>query len=603
MVNPTRIRPLIPAVAMACAVAALSSGLLAPNAVASPTATSPNGNSLAVTPPMGFNNWARFGCTPNNPNTGDLGNSESLILSEAHALVTQGLAAKGFTTVTVDDCWMGGARDANGNLVADSTRFPDGMAWLGSQLHSLGMKFGLYEGIGTYTCGGYPGSWNHFQQDANTFASWGVDYIKLDGCNMPSASSTAAGYIQAYKDFGAAMKANTSKRDMVFSESSPAYFSIGVSDLSNWYSVIDGASQSGQLWREGYDVKMYNAGGSAWNKPGNQAGVLVQYGYNSLLARYSAPGSWNDPDFLITGDHLTDDESRSQLALWSMMASPLILSTDVSALSAASLTTLKNGGVLAIDQDTLGKQAGIVSQNGTIDVLARPLANGDRAVALLNRGSTVTTASTTLGGVGFTGAGCSATVKDLWAGTSSTSTGSISATVPAHGTAIYRITPGTGCTGQQPTGQLTGIGGKCVDDSYSGTGANNPVTLHSCSGNSNQRWSLPGDGIVRTLGKCLDAVDQTTDSRYVGYWAKLNTCDGRATEQWAYQRNGFLENASLNYCLDDYYSATTDGNPLIVDGCGVSEANQQNQILGPAPVTATPPKAGARPRSRTCLRC
>lgn len=566
-----------PAVATAVTIAALSALLLAPQALASPTATSPSGNSLAVTPPMGFNNWARFGCTAGNPNAGDAGNSESLILAQAQALVDKGLKAKGFTTVTVDDCWMSNNRDANGNLVADSTRFPDGMAYVGQRLHALGLKFGLYEDIGTYTCGGYPGSWNHFQQDADSFASWGVDYIKLDGCNMPSASNNAAGYIKAYTDFGAAMKANSSRRDMVFSESSPAYFYIGKSDLADWYDVIDGASRSGQLWREGYDVKMYNAAGSAWSKTGNQAGVMTQYAYNSPLARYSAPGSWNDPDFLITGDHLTDDESRSQLALWSMMASPLILSTDITTLSPASLTTLTNSGVIAVDQDTLGKQAGIVSQNGTIDVLARPLSNGDRAVALLNRGATSTTASTTLNGIGFQGGSCTATVKDLWSGTTSTSTGAISATVPAHGTAIYRITPGTGCTGQ-PTGQLTGIGGTCVDDAYAATGPNNPVTLYQCTGGSNQRWTLPGDGTVRTLGKCLDAVNQTSDSRYVGYWAKLNTCDGRTTEQWAYQRNGFLENTGLNLCLDDYYSATSNGNPLIVDGCGISEKNQQNQI-------------------------
>ncbi len=579
MRNNLRPRSLRSAAALACAITALSSGLFAPNAVASPTATSPSGHSLAVTPPMGFNNWARFGCTPNNPNTGDLGNSESLILAQAHALVTNGLAAKGFTTVTVDDCWMAGQRDGNGNLVADPTRFPDGMAYVGQQLHSLGLKFGLYQDIGSYTCGGYPGSWNHFQQDANSFASWGVDYIKLDGCNMPSASNTAAGYIQAYKDFGAAMKANSSGRDMVFSESSPAYFSIGVSDLSNWYSVIDGASQSGQLWREGYDVKMHNLSGSAWDKPGNGAGVMTQYGYNSLLARYSAPGSWNDPDFLITGDGLTDDESRSQLALWSMMASPLILSTDIPTLSSASLATLGNSDVLAVDQDPLGKQAGIVSRNGTVDVLARPLANGDRAVALLNRGTTATTATTTLTNVGFLGGGsCSATVKDLWSGGTSSTGGTISATVPAHGTAILRVTPGAGCTGQQPTGQLTGIGGNCVDDSGSGTGANNPVILWPCSGRNNQSWTVAGDGTVQTLGKCLDAGYQSSDSRYVGYWAKLNTCDGRASEKWAYQRNGFLKNTGLSLCLDDYYSLTTGGNPLIVDGCGVSEANQQNQI-------------------------
>ncbi|MFJ2190524.1 ricin-type beta-trefoil lectin domain protein [Kitasatospora sp. NPDC087861] len=564
--------------AVIAAIAAMTGSLLAPSAVASPTATSPNGHALAVTPPMGFNNWARFGCRAGNPNTGDAGVSEKLILAQANALVGKKLAAKGYNTVTVDDCWMAASRDAAGNLVADPTVFPHGMAWLGRQLHAKGLKFGLYEDIGTDTCGGYPGSWDHFQQDANLLASWGVDYIKLDGCNMPASANTAAGYGQAYKDFGAAMKANASGRDMVFSESSPAYFYIGQSDLANWYTVIDQASQSGQLWREGYDVKMYHSSHNAWSHDGNQAGVMAQYGYNSQLARYSGPGSWNDPDFLITGDALTDEESRSQFALWSMMASPLILSTDIPNLSAASLATLSNTDIIAIDQDPLGKQAGIVSRNGTVDVLSRPLTNGDRAVALLNRGAGTITAGTTLNAVGFQGGGCSADVKDLWTGTSSSSTGTISTSLPAHGTAIFRVTPGAGCVGQQPTGQIAGIGGKCLDDAYAGTGPNNPVTLYSCHGGANQRWTMPGDGTVRTLGGCLDTAYRSNDSRHAGYWAVLNPCDGRASEQWTYQRNGYLQNTGLHLCVDDYASDTADATPIIVDGCGVSEVNQANQI-------------------------
>ncbi|WP_250299973.1 ricin-type beta-trefoil lectin domain protein [Streptomyces sp. NBC_01267] len=559
--------------------AALVGALLAPAAEASTTATSPQGHALAVTPPMGFNNWARFGCGPDAPNPGDTGPTESLILGQARALVDNGLAAKGYRTVTVDDCWMTHARDAQGALVTDTGKFPRGMADLGRRLHDMGLKFGIYEDIGTYTCGGFPGSWNHFQQDADQFAAWGVDYIKLDGCNMPSEADSASGYIKAYKDFGAAMKANSSKRDMVFSESSPAYFSIGVSDLSDWYTVIDGASQSGQLWREGNDVKMLHMGGSAWDKTSNGSGVMTQYGYNSLLARYSGPGDWNDPDFLITGDGLTDAESRTQVSLWAMMASPLILSTDVAALSAPSLKTLGNKDVIAVDQDGLGRQAGVVSRDGTVDVLARPLANGDRAVALLNRGTTAVPASTTLAGVGFTGSQCRAKVKDLWTGATSTTDGTIGATLDAHSTAVFRVTPGAGCTGQQPTGQLTGIGGKCVDDSGSGTAAGNPVVLHNCDAGTNQRWTLPGDGTVRTLGQCLDASYRNDDSRYTGYWAVLEPCDGRATQKWSYQRNGFLQNTGLTgLCLDDYASLTADDNPLIVGDCGTSRPNQQNQI-------------------------
>ncbi|THA34530.1 hypothetical protein E6R18_07030 [Streptomyces sp. A1277] len=573
-----RSRGLRTALAAVAATVALSGALIAPTAQASPTATSPNGNALALTPPMGFNNWARYGCGTNTPNRGDQGPTQQLILQQAQALVDTGLAAKGYDTVTIDDCWTTTSRDAAGNLVADAAKFPAGMAYIGTRLHEMGLRFGIYSDIGTATCGGYPGSWGHFQQDVDLFASWGVDYIKLDGCNMPSSASDADGYVNAYGDFAAAMKANASGRDMVFSESSPAYFSIGASDLSDWYDVIDGASKTGQLWREGYDVKMRNGGGSAWDKNSNGAGVMTQYGYNSLLSRYAAPGSWNDPDFLITGDGLTAEESRSQFALWAMMASPLILSTDVASLSTDSLATLGNTDIIAIDQDPLGRQAGVVSRDGTVDVLARPLANGDRAVALLNRGTSAVPASTTLSAVGFLGgAACSASVKNLWTGDTGT-TSTIGATLPPHGTAVFRVTPGAGCTGQQPTGQITGIGGKCADDSGAGTAAGNPVVLYHCNAGANQRWTLPSDGTVRTLGRCLDAA-RGGDGTYTGYRAVLNPCDGSATQKWSYERNGFLKNTGLpGRCLDAYASVTTDGNLLIVDTCANSRPNQQNQI-------------------------
>lgn len=539
--------------------------LLTPQAAeADPTATSPNGNSLALTPPMGFNNWARFGCHP----------SETLILAQAKALVDSGLRDKGFDTVTIDDCWMSKDRDESDNLVADPATFPRGMAYVGKQLHEMGLKFGIYADSGTLTCAGYPGSAGHYQQDVNLFASWDVDYIKLDGCNM--SPDGASDYIDAYHAFSQAMKNNASKRDMVFSASSPAYSFIGKSDLSNWYPVIAAARTDAQLWRTGYDVKMYDQAGSAWDKPTNGAGVLTQYDYNWPLSRFAGPGSWNDPDFLITGDGLTAEESRTQLALWSMMSAPLILSTDVTKLSKDSLDTLSNSDIIAIDQDPLGKQATMVSQNGTVDVLTKPLADGDRAVAMFNRANTTTTANSTLAAAGILGT-CSATVKDLWTGNTSSTTGRLNATIPAHGTAVFRIKPGTGCT-QQPAGQITGIGGKCLDNSASGTGAGNPIILYHCTGGANQNWRRPGDGTIRTQTGCLDAVYKDNDSRYVGYWAQFNSCDGRASQQWTYQQNGYVVNKATGRCLDAYNSSTTDGNPIIVDPCGSGQANRANRI-------------------------
>ncbi|HEY4457497.1 MAG TPA: ricin-type beta-trefoil lectin domain protein [Pseudonocardiaceae bacterium] len=527
----------------------LAAALAAPAALATIPATA---TPLAPTPPMGWNDWAHYQCNY----------TEQTILDNANALVSTGLAAKGYNTVTIDDCWIAGARDANGNLVADKTRFPDGMAYVGNYLHSKGLKFGIYEDAGTTTCGGYPGSWGHFQQDAQTFASWGVDYLKLDGCNLPSVSgeTTEQVYQSAYSQEAAALaKVN---RPIVFSESAPAYFE----GQPDWYSVLSWVKGYGQLWREGYDIATYDSSNPNANR---WSSVLTNYGYNNPIGRYSGPGNWNDPDFLIAGDSgLTADESKSQVALWAMMAAPMIMSSNVSQLSAASIAALGNSDVITVDQDSLGKQGTVAAQNGTTDVLYRPLANGDRAVAILNRGGSSITTSTTMSAVGFTGTSCTYSVKDLWSGSTSSSTGTISATIPAHGTAIYRVTPGSGCGATVPTGQIAGTTGKCVDDSGSGTADGNPIILYPCSGNANQRWQVPGDGTVRTLGKCLAVNGES------GTPAELATCNNGADQQWTYQLNGNLVNKQTGLCLDVTGGGDANGTALEAWSCGTNQLNQ-----------------------------
>ncbi|MFC0436717.1 ricin-type beta-trefoil lectin domain protein [Kutzneria buriramensis] len=492
---------------------------------------------LAATPPMGWNDWAHYQC--------DF--TEQTILSNADALVATGLAAKGYDTVTIDDCWMAKSRDSSGNLVADKTKFPDGMAYVGQYLHNHGLRFGIYEDAGTLTCGGYPGSWNHFQQDANRFAGWGVDYLKLDGCNLPSVAGQTEEqtYKSAYAQQAAALA--KSGRKIVFSESAPAYFQ----GQTSWYSVLSWVKQYGQLWREGYDIATYDK-----NKPdaSRWGSVLGNYGYNSPIGRYAGPGNWNDPDFLIAGDGgMTADESRSQVALWAMMAAPMILSSDVSKLSPEAVATLGNKDIVAVDQDSLGKQGTVYAQNGTTDVLYRPLANGDRAVAILNRGGSAVTTSTTVG------LNCSFTAKDLWTGASSNA---ISATIPSHGTAIFRVKPGSDCGAVKPVGQIAGTSGKCVDDSGSGTADGNPVVLWPCTGTANQRWQLSGN-TVQTLGKCLANSANK---------AVLSTCDGSASQQWSYKLNGNLVNSGL--CLDVTGGGSDNGTALELYQCGDNQLNQ-----------------------------
>ena len=504
---------------------------------------------LAPTPPMGFNNWARYEC----------GVTEAIMVRNADALVSTGLAAKGYDTVTVDDCWMTRNRDAAGNLVTDTARFPRGMKWLADYVHGKGLKFGIYEDAGTLTCGGFAGSWNHFQQDANLFAAFGVDYLKLDGCNVPSVSGQTREqtYRNAYSQMAQALA--NSGRAIVFSESAPAYFQ----GSADWYTVLGWVAQFGQLWREGFDIAVHE-NTNKWSS------VLGNYGYNTPLSRYAGPNHWNDPDFLITGDGLTDEESRSQVSLWSMMAAPLILSTDVAALTPAQVTIAGNADVIAVDQDPLGIQGGVVAANGTVDTLAKPLSGGARAVAMLNRGNTTTTATTSIAAIGYLGgAGCGFTLKNLWTGATSSTTGTISASVPPHGTVLFRITPGSGCTASRPTGQITGIAGKCVDDSGSGTADGTQQILFGCTGNPNQRWTLPGDGTVRTLGKCLTA-NGTGDGALV----QLFACTGTATQRWTYRQNGNLVNAASTKCLDALGGGSADLTRLGVWPCGTNQANQ-----------------------------
>ncbi|MEE4543907.1 ricin-type beta-trefoil lectin domain protein [Streptomyces sp. V4-01] len=556
-----RLRPRAAATAVAAALLCLPLGT-AGTAHASPTATSGDGRALAVTPPMGWNDWAHYQC----------GVTEQIVTANADALVSSGLAAKGYDTVTVDDCWMTKARDTSGALVADPVKFPHGMAWLGSYLHARGLKFGIYEDAGSSTCGGYPGSGrpqgggaDHFAKDAASYAAWGVDYLKLDGCNVYTAAGQTQeqAYRQAYDAQAAALRA--SGRDIVFSESAPAYFQSGEWGNPTWFDVLSWTGSDGQLWREGWDVATYDPAqpnASRWSS------VLSNYGYDRWIGRYASPGNWNDPDFLIAGaGGLTDDESRSQVALWSMLAAPMILSSDVAALTPAAASALGDRDLIAVDQDALGRQAGVVSANGSTDVLARPLAGGDRAVAVLNRTSAARSITTALADVGLPG--CTVTARDLWSGSTSSVSSALTATVPAHGTAIWRLTPGAGCAAAVPTGQLTGNGAKCADVTGSGAADGTQVILYSCTGNANQRWTLPADRTVRSLGKCL-----TASGTAAGSAAVLSACTGAAAQQWTAAADGTLVNAASALCLDVYGGGTADSTKLDTWTCGHLQANQ-----------------------------
>ncbi|HVQ90036.1 MAG TPA: NPCBM/NEW2 domain-containing protein [Mycobacteriales bacterium] len=362
-------------------------------------------NGLARTPPMGFNNWNTTGC-------GSVFN-EAMIRGIADTFVSSGLRDAGYNYVNIDDCWARPTRDAGGNLVADPARFPSGIKALADYVHARGLKFGIYTSAGTKTCNsaGFPGALGHEQQDANLFASWGVDYLKYDNCNNQNVPAQ-----QRY----------TAMRDALAATGRPIVYSIvewGQNAPWNWAPAV------GNSWRTTGDIS------------DNWTSMINISHANAGHAAVAGPGAWNDPDMLEVGNgRMTDTEYRTHFSLWAVMAAPLLIGSDIRSASAATLTILKNTEVIAVDQDPLGRQASVVSSAGGSVVYSRPLANGDRAVALVNETGATATVSTTAAAAGIGGAS-SYTLRDLWAGTSRSTTGAISASVPAHGTVLYRVTP------------------------------------------------------------------------------------------------------------------------------------------------------------------
>lgn len=555
---PPRLRATLPCLTAA---ALLALALAPAPAAAEPTATSDT--PLALTPPMGWNNWAHYMC--------DI--DEATVVANADALVSTGLAAKGYDTVTVDDCWMTKSRDAQGALVVDTEKFPHGMAWLGEYLHAKGLKFGIYQDAGYLTCEKYPGSGSpqgggpdHYAQDARQFASWKVDYVKMDGCNLwvPPGTTKEQAYRDAYTAVAKGLR--ESGRDMVLSASAPAYFQQGEWGGADWHRVLGWVGDTGQLWREGRDIQVYKPAAPATSR---WSSVMGNYGYNRWLGRYAGPGNWNDPDFLIAGaPGLTAAEGRSQVALWAMMAAPFILSSEVSELTPEGLTALGNTDLIELDQDPLGRQGAVVSSNPTFEILTRELANGDRAVAVLNRSGSDRDINVPLDEVGLSG--CSADAKDLWTGERRNVPDALTGRLAAHDTAVWRLTP-HGCDGAVPTGQVVGGAAKCTDGaSTTGVGA---VVMAACTGAPDQRWTVGRDKTLRLAGKCLTAGGDGL--------VELAACAPRQSrepgQEWTHDRAGTLTDAASGLCLTAPAAAATPDAPaerLRLEACGDHRVDQ-----------------------------
>ncbi|WP_187263502.1 glycoside hydrolase family 27 protein [Pontibacter beigongshangensis] len=313
-------------------------------------------NGLALTPPMGWNSWNKFACNVN----------EQLIRETADAMVASGMKDAGYTYVNIDDCWHG-QRDSLGFIQPDPERFPSGMKALADYVHAKGLKFGIYSDAGSQTCGGRPGSRGYEFQDAQTYASWGVDYLKYDWCNTEGLKAEGA-----YMTMAAALQ--KAERPIVLS-------------ICEWGNdkPWEWGPKVGQLWRTTGDI--YNCFDCIEDHGTWQSfGVMQILDKQEGLRQYAGPGQWNDPDMLEVGNGMAVNEDRAHFTMWSMLAAPLIAGNDLRHMNKETIDILTNKEAIAVNQDKLGIQGFKHSSKDGLETWLKPLAGGNWAVVFLNRG-------------------------------------------------------------------------------------------------------------------------------------------------------------------------------------------------------------------------
>lgn len=322
---------------------------------------------LAPTPPMGWMTWNMYAGNIN----------EQLIRQVADVMVAEGYLEAGYQYIFIDDLWQGG-RDKFNNMIPDPEKFPSGMKALADYVHAKGLKLGIYSDAAPLTCAGVTGSLNFEEQDARTFASWGIDYLKYDYCNAPSDSAEAH---RRYARMGQAL--TKSGRDIAF----------GVCEWGQLNPELWAHQAGGQLWRTTYDVR------DMWRqqKANGAMGIYDIIKLTTPLSQYAGPGRWNDMDMLVVGlegkGGPSSDlggkgcnyvEYQSQMSMWAMLASPLAMSHDILNTSEEARKILLNREIIAIDQDPLGIAAKQVLTQSGCDIYMRTLTNNRTAVAILN---------------------------------------------------------------------------------------------------------------------------------------------------------------------------------------------------------------------------
>ena len=358
-------------------------------------------NGSARTPPMGWNSWNKFAGRVD----------DRAVRGMADAMATNGMKDVGYVYVNIDDTWEGD-REKDGNITTNK-KFPD-MKALADYVHSKGLKIGIYSSPGPNTCAGYEGSYGHEEQDAKRYAEWGIDYLKYDWC----------GARNLYKD----------------EEMQAVYQIMGEALLRVGRPILYSLCQYGrsEVWKWGPEV-----GGNTWRTTGDIRDTwesMSKIGFaQDGLAPYAAPGHWNDPDMLEIGNGgMTDDEYRTHMSLWSILAAPLLAGNDLRSMSPAILEILTNREVIAVNQDKAGKQGRRVAQSGEQEVWVRPLADGGHAIGMFNRSAAPATVSLKWAELGLKASPKKG--RDLWTHRDVLFDGAeYSATVPSHGVVMLRV--------------------------------------------------------------------------------------------------------------------------------------------------------------------
>lgn len=383
-------------------------------------------DELARTPQMGWSSWNKFAGNIN----------EKLLREVADAMAESGLRDAGYVYLNIDDCWHG-ERDSLGFIQCDPKRFPSGIKALADYVHSKGLKLGIYSDAGRKTCAGRPGSFGHEYQDALQYARWGIDYLKYDWCDSEDINPVGAYNLM---------------RDALRAAGRPILFSMcewGQSKPWRW------AANTSHSWRTTGDI--YNAfdGTLDHGKGFVQHGVLQILDMQDGLRKYAGPGHWNDPDMLEVGNGQTVNEDRAHFTMWCLLAAPLILGNDVRKMSEETKAIIMNKDVIAINQDELGVQGLRFGRMGQLEIWFKPLADGDWAFCILNRGTTPTTYTIDWQQFNFTDDEVSKRstafdknvyeIYDLWnktdksLGTTAQSKKLRTVTIPGHDVLLYRL--------------------------------------------------------------------------------------------------------------------------------------------------------------------